>query len=52
MLRSSFGPAGETLWNPQPYGEQTTAPLTRDGVSVLALDPRFLIQYELVPSLK
>ena len=41
----------ETLRNPQPYGEQTTAPLKPNGVSILALDPRLLIQYKLVTSL-
>ena len=42
----------KTRRNPQPYGEQTTDPLKRNGVSILAQDPRLLIHYKLVTSLK
>ena len=35
----------KTLRNPQPYGEQTTGPLTRNCVSSLALDPWLLVKY-------
>ena len=37
---------------PQPYGEQATGPLKQNGVSILALDPLFFIQYKVVTSLK
>ena len=42
----------KTLRSPQPYGEQTTGPLKRICVSILALDPRLLVQYKLVTSLE
>ena len=38
----------KTLRNPQSYSEQTTGPRKRNGISIFALDPRFLIQHKLV----
>ena len=42
----------KTLRNPQPYGEQTTGPLKRNDVFIVALDLRLLNLYKLVTSLK
>ena len=42
----------KTIRNPQSYGEQATSPLKRNGVSILALDLRFLTQSKLVTSLQ
>ena len=42
----------KTLRNPQPYGEQNTSPLKRNCVSILALDPRLLVQDKHVTPLK
>ena len=52
-MRFVFSPACETpLRNPQPYGEQTTGPLKRNCVSILALDLGLLVQYKLVTYLE
>ena len=52
MIRLVLALLVKTLRNPKPYGEQITGPLKRNGVSIFALDPRFLIQYKLVTPLK
>ena len=52
MMRIVLSPACENLRNPQPYGEQATGPLKRNGISILTLDPGLFIQYELMTSLK